>query len=201
MAYGDFTKEQLEIDFGIRFEGQKLFPNIQEIEPSNWLKTSLIRAKKVGVRSEKSRSELMVSPILVELGEINDYNFSSYSGEQLNVDKERGLSGECDFILSKSLIKRFVTAPIFCITEAEKHDLEKGLIQVSAQVLGAYYFNQKSDNQDIKVIYGASTNGYEWVFLKLEDNTIVVDTEAYSLAELPELLGILQFIVESTKSK
>jgi len=201
MAYGDFTKEQLKTDFGIQFGANYLFSEIQKIEPSDWLIDMMQLGRKLGYRTEKARSERIVSPILTELARSNDFELTIYSGEQLNVDKEKGLNGECDFILSRSLDRRFLTAPIFCIAEAEKHDLEKGLVQVSAQVLGGYFFNQKSDNQDINTIYGASTNGYEWAFLKLEDNTITMDIEAYSLAELPELLGVLQFIIESTKSK
>ncbi len=199
MAYGDFTKEQLETDFGIRFEGNRLFP-YAEIAPSEWLLNTIQLGRKLGVRSEKARSERLVNPILTELAQINNFELSIYSGEQLNVDKGKGLNGECDFILSKSLIRRFITAPIFCITEAEKHDLERGLIQVSAQVLGSYFFNQHYDNQ-INTIFGASTNGYEWAFLKLENMTITIDTESYSISELPELLGVLHYIVTSTKSK
>ncbi len=201
MAYGDFTKEQLETDFGIRFEGADIFPNFQPTEPSDWLMNTLRKGQKLGIKSEKSRSERLVNPLLIELSELNNYNFSVYSGEQLNIDKEKGLNGECDFILSKSLIRTFVTAPVFCITEAEKHDLEKGIIQVSAQVLGAYFFNQKSNIQHIREIFGASTNGFEWKFLKLENQSIIMDSNQYSIANLPELLGVLHYIVTSTKSK
>ncbi len=45
-----------------------------------------------------------------------------------------------------------------------------------------------------KTIYGAVTNAYEWVFLKLEGNTVFVDKKRYYLNELPKLLGVLQFI-------
>ncbi len=201
MAYGDFTKEQLETDFGIRFDADYLFPEIQPIEPSEWLKKNLRMMRVAGVRSEKSRSERVVSPILMEIAELNEHRFTIYSGEQLNIDKEKGLNGECDFIFSWSLNRNTLTVPIFCLTEAEKNDIDKGINQVSAQMLGAYIFNQQHDNQNISTIYGCATNGFEWKFLKLEYQVITTDSMLYSLGDLSELLGILHYIVTSTKSK
>jgi len=108
MVYGDFTKEQLETDFGIEFEGANTFPTFQPIKPSNWLIDTLQKGRKLGIKSEKSRSERIVYPILTELAQLNDFQFTIYSGEQLNADKNKGLNGECDFIFSWSQMADFV---------------------------------------------------------------------------------------------
>jgi hypothetical protein len=63
----------------------------------------------------------------------------------------------------------------------------------------ARLFNQEN-NEPYETIYGAVTNAYDWVFMKLEGNTIYIDNERYFINELPKLLGILQFIVNQYKS-
>lgn len=63
-------------------------------------------------KSEKAKSELLVSPILVELLRLADDRIQLFSGEEFNVDKERGLNGFCDFLLSKSAISSIIQAPI-----------------------------------------------------------------------------------------
>jgi hypothetical protein len=57
----------------------------------------------------------------------------------------------------------------------------------------ARLFNQQN-NEPYDTIYGAVTNAYEWIFLKLEGNTVLIDKKRYYLNELPTLLGVLQFI-------
>ena len=50
-----------------------------------------------------------------------------------------------------------------------------------------------------EIIYGAVTNAYDWVFMKLEGNTVFIDKTRYYLNDLPKLLGILQYIINQTK--
>ncbi len=63
-------------------------------------------------------------------------------------------------------------------------------------MIGAYYFNKKHGSEATH-IYGAVTNGSAWLFLKLEDNTLFLDTDEYGIINLPELLGVLQTVVNS----
>lgn len=41
MAYSKFTLDLIEQRFGIQNHVEKLFENIQKVEPSEWLKNSL----------------------------------------------------------------------------------------------------------------------------------------------------------------
>jgi hypothetical protein len=115
----------------------------------------------------------------------------------LDVDDLNGLKGECDFIFSFSRIQDFITAPIFCITEAKKQDLEAGTVQCAAQLLGARRLNEAEQNP-MPVIYGCSTTGIEWRFLKLLGQEIVIDETRYLLADLPQLLGMMQSIITAS---
>jgi hypothetical protein len=55
----------------------------------------------------------------------------------------------------------------------------------------ARIFNERADN-NIKIIYGAVTNGIAWQFLKLEGQTLFIDSQRYGIANLPKLLGAIQ---------
>jgi hypothetical protein len=197
MAYSDFTSVDLIQKFGIRFQAQRLFANASAIEPTGWLTEALKKGRELGFGSEKSRSERLVTPILLELSDRNGHSFSIYSGVNLDIDESKGLKGECDFIFSFSRIQDFVSAPVFCITEAKKQDLEQGTIQAAAQLIGARKFNELEGNH-IRTLYGCSTTGIEWRFLKYEENNIIIDEDRYLLTELPQLLGVLQTIVDNS---
>ncbi|MFK7946887.1 MAG: hypothetical protein AB8G11_04805 [Saprospiraceae bacterium] len=197
MAYTNFTARDLTKKFGIKFRAEHLFEkmNVPKVEPSSWLKETLSRGQRIGFSSEKSRSERLVSPILTELSIENQEEFTIYSGMLLNVDEANGLNGECDFMLSFSKIQDFVVAPIFNITEAKKQDIESGTIQCAAQLIAANQLNQ-NEGYNFKTLFGCSTTGTEWRFIKLENNVITLDIDRYFLSNIDTLLGVLQVIVD-----
>jgi hypothetical protein len=194
MAYGDFKAQEIVKKFGIKFRAADLFPKVVPIAPSSWLTESLARGQNLGFGSEKSRSERLVTPILLEMSERHRHTFAIYSGMRLDVDESLGLNGECDFIFSFSRIQDFVTAPVFCITEAKKQDLEQGTVQCAAQLIGAQKFNQ-IENNPVETLFGAVTTGIEWRFLQLEDREIIVDENRYLITDLALLLGIFEHII------
>ena len=194
MAYSDFTAIDLTKKFGIKFRAENLFPSIQPVQPSSWLKESLERGQNLGFGSEKSRSERLVTPILLELSFLHENLFSIYSGMNLDIDESLGLKGECDFIFSFSRVQDFVTSPIFCITEAKKQDLEQGTIQCSAQLIGAKKFNEL-ENRTVNFLYGACTTGIEWRFLKYQNNEIIIDVKRFLITDLANLIGVFQQII------
>ena len=197
MAYSDFTSLELKRRFGVRFRAEALFPDLVEVQPSAWLHETLRLGQELGFNSEKSRSERLVTPLLLELSNRNHHRFAIYSGMNLDVDELNGLKGECDFIFSFSRIQDFITAPIFCITEAKKQDLEAGTVQCAAQLLGARRLNEAEQNP-VPVIFGCSTTGIEWRFLKLQGQEIVIDETRFLLADLPRLLGMLQGVIDAS---
>lgn len=71
MPYSQFTLEQIEQIFGLSEEKINLFDNIKPIAPTQWLKDTLQKAKIMPTKSEKSRSELLITPILLEIAEKN----------------------------------------------------------------------------------------------------------------------------------
>jgi hypothetical protein len=197
MAYGDFSFEDIEQKFGIKNKVKRLFDDFEPIMPSERLIEALEMAKELPVRSEKAKSETIVFPVLIELRKLNNKFFTIYSGDNLNVDEAQGLRGECDFILSKDIGSFSINFPILQIVEAKKNDLDLGIPQCAAQLIGAKIFNERK-SIFLDSIYGCVTTGNEWVFLKLETD-IMVDNRIYYLNEIEEILAVFQHIIDHYK--
>lgn len=191
MAYSKFNLNKFIKTFNLHQSQESLFNHIQPLEANPWLKETLAKGMQLVISSEKARSELIVMPILLASRELNQNCFSIYSGENLDVNPEQGLTGECDFILTYTPVLPTLQSPIIVIVEAKKHDIENSLGQCAAQMLGARLFN----NNAIETIFGCVTSGEIWQFLKLEAEWIHIDKNHYYINELENILGILQAII------
>jgi len=193
MAYREFTLSDLQERFGIENRLVDLFDdtNIISVSPSELLVQQLEEAQELPIKSEKARSELIITPILLELRRISNKFFTIYSGDILVADKEKGLTGECDFIIARATGSFTVNMPILAIVEAKKQDMELGINQCAAQLYGAYLFNKKS-GLDLEKVYGCVTTGDMWKFIVLEKNAIKIDNLTYHKRELDKILGIFQ---------
>ena len=69
-----------------------------------------------------------------------------------------------------------------------------GLGQCVAEMVAAQCFNTERGN-DIPCVYGATTSGIEWVFLKLEEKKLQLDMAAYTIERIDKILGILAGMV------
>ena len=148
----------------------------------------------LSLTTEKARSEFFVAPVLLASRELNHERFFLYSGQKLDADASRGLTGECDFILSHAQASVVLLTPIMTLVEAKKQDYEAGLGQCIAQMVGAQVFNQKRDGLSLPV-YGCVTTGEGWQFLKLEGTHVIVDAKRYFIDNLEEILGMFRNIV------
>jgi transketolase C-terminal domain/subunit len=113
------------------------------------------------------------------------------------VDKEKGLTGTCDFIISRSPEQLFIKVPVITIVEAKNDNINRGLGQCVAEMVAAKLFNERGEN-GISTIYGAVTTGSLWKFLKLENQTIYVDMREYYLVNVGKILGILLSMIQNS---
>ena len=113
---------------------------------------------------------------------------SLFSGYQFDVDSDKGLTGLCDFILSKSLEQYVVEAPVFLLVEAKKADLSTGMGQVVSEMVAAQLFN-KATVEEIESIYGCVTSGTIWRFLKLENEILTIHKEDIYVRPVEDLIG------------
>jgi hypothetical protein len=193
MGYSNYKKiKTVSKKFKIDVAMERLFENVTLVEPSNWLKESLQFAELMPLTNEKSKSERVVSPILLEVVKSYSTKITLFSGENIDIQPENDLSGECDFFFGLHPPKPFIDTPIISLTEAKDEDMELGIGQCAAQMYGARLFNE-ADGKTIPVIYGCVTNGLEWQFLKLYNNCFYVDKKVYT--NLNEILGVWHTIL------
>ena len=193
MAYSEFTLESVVPTFQLeKIDTVGLFSEVEAVPPSTHLTTALAKKASLAtaIGTEKARSELIVADVLVELLEHFDRRISLFSGIDFNVDVENGLTGVCDFLVSLSPNQFYLEAPIVILVEAKNLDLKLGLGQCVAEMLAAQRFNTEREN-DIPCIYGASTTGVEWLFLKC----LQLDMSTYTIERCDRILGILSSMV------
>jgi hypothetical protein len=195
MAYTDFSLESIEQKFGVRNQRRALFAPVQALPVSPGLQQALDRANELVIRTEKAKSEWIVAPILLEIRMLTNRFFTIFSGDNLAADDEAGLRGECDFILAKDTGTFDINYPILSIVEAKKNDLDIGIPQCAAQLIGARVFNQRKGISPPS-LYGCVTTADEWVFMRLTDNELVIDTRKYYLVEIGELLALFVKLID-----
>lgn len=195
MSYKSFTFQQLEERFGLELSLSPLLSaKVVPIEPSEWLWRAIEISSNTAVTTVKERSERIISPILLEFRERNNRQFSLFSGWSFDVDPERGLNGECDFLLSSVPFDLEIKVPVFVLRETKGGEIESCLPQCAAQMVAAQLFNEREHNS-IPAIYGCVTTGVVWRFLKLEGNNLIIDVDVYCLDNVPMILGVLQTLV------
>ncbi|PAX53059.1 hypothetical protein [Brunnivagina elsteri] len=193
MAYSDFKLIEVITNFGLTIrESSGLFANIHEQECSDLLSTILKENVDlaVAISTEKARSEMIISPVLLDIRRKFNGEISLFSGVDFTVDTKQGLNGFCDFIISLSSEQLLVRSPVIVLVESKNENLRSGLAQCIAEMVAAQLFNEQNGTQ-IKAIYGAITIGTIWQFVKLEEKIISIDLSEYYIRDIKQILGIL----------
>ena len=150
----------------------------------------------LAINTEKAKSELIISPVLIEVKKLFLNKISFFSGVEFNVDKEKGLNGFCDFMISLSSEQLFIESPVIALVEAKNDSIMSGLGQCVAEMVAAQIFNQQ-ENNEINIIYGVITTGIFWKFIKLTDNKIYIDLKDYSILDNPQkIIGMFSSMMK-----
>ncbi|MEM7033382.1 MAG: hypothetical protein AAF629_27770 [Chloroflexota bacterium] len=199
MAYSDFNIRQVQQVFHLKIEERMgIFSEIDEIPISDYFITTLEEnlPLAVSINTEKARSELIISDVLIEVRKHFDRKISFFSGIEFTVDKDKDLTGYCDFLISLSPEQLFVKSPVVAVVEAKNENIMSGLGQCIAEMVAVRLFNEREGNE-IPFTYGAVTSGVAWKFLKLVDNKVYLDLSDYSIETSPaQIIGILSHMVE-----
>lgn len=195
MAYKKFTIKTLKRKLGLEVAYGDIFSGKYNSVPlSEQLERDIAEGKLFPLLSEKAKSELLIMPVLKELKRINNGSINVFSGYPLNVDAKRGLTGFCDFIITKNPLPLEMISPVLAIVEAKNERIELGIGQCGAEMYAASLYNVAEDQKTGR-IFGCVTTATEWLFLSLDGNTITIDSKRYLLTELSEILGIFQYIL------
>lgn len=204
MSYSQFTTlEMIEDKFDITITDKVgLFANVPASEYSDFLGQTLQEniSLALAINTEKARSELIVTPILVELRKHFNYQISFFSGKEFNVDVEKGLNGFCDFLISRSPEQLLIKTPVVALVEAKNDNIKSGIAQCIAEMLAAQIFNERKQNH-IPCIYGVVTTGSIWKFLRLVEKRVDIAAGEHFIGDLEGLFGILLNMIETAHSQ
>jgi hypothetical protein len=201
MAYNDFTLEALKQQFGLRTdESGDYFASVAPVPISETLRSHLQEhvPRAIAIGTEKARSELIITPVLLEvIGQFHQ-QVSFFSGVEFNVDPDRGLRGVCDFLLSLSPEQFAVEAPVVTVVEAKNENIRLGVNQCIAEMVAAQAFNRAKGN-DIETVYGTVTTGSTWLFMRLTETTVSIDRSEYYIREADRIVAILLSMLGQTR--
>lgn len=209
MAYADFSFSKVKKLFRLKtVENEPAIPynsidRDRVIDLEKIINENSPLATAIG--TDKARSSLLITPVLVEVRKLLGRQISLFIGTEFNVDRELGLTGICDYILSLSPEQYIVESPILMLAESQDADLNPSMGRVIAKMVAAQKFtqrvytplrgalgNQQRQNQ-ISYVYGCVSSGTQWQFLRLEGRTLVIDPVSRDLKPIEALVGsILQ---------
>ena len=169
MAYSDFDLIKVRRDFDLQIDEQPdLFADVPSVQPSTTLANILLETAHlaIAINTEKARSEMLITPVLLDIWRQAQSQISLFSGTEFNVDEARGLTGYCGYILSRSKEQLTINVPVVMIVEAKNENIKGGLGQCIAEMIAAQIFNAR-EGTAVETIYGVVTTGEIWKFLKL----------------------------------
>ena len=190
MAFTDFTLDSVETDLGVAPRPGSVFPPLTDADAPAWLVPQLARGMELALVSEKARSEFIVAPILLAVRELSGGRVAILSGQRLDVDPARRLSGECDFLLALADPLPRLRAPLLAVLEAKRNDIEGGLGQCAAQMVAAQVFNERAGRTG-QPVYGCVTTGEDWQFLRLDGTTLLIDPSRKYINQVGAVLAAL----------
>jgi hypothetical protein len=197
MAYNNFTLQEVVDRFELKLSRSPFCEDLPVAVPSDLFLAIFNEWFPLAqqARSEKAKSELLISPVLLEVRKLVHNSIELFSGEEFSVDRELGLNGFCDFLLSRSTTPFLIEAPVVMLVEAKRGELDLGLGQCIAEMVAAQLFNT-SKGKAIPAIYGSVTSGRLWQFLKLEGRNVTIDVNEYQVTPVERILGILKWMVD-----
>ncbi len=129
----------------------------------------------------------IITPILNVVAEQNT-PLNVWIEEPFNVDKEKGLVGEPDYLIAPATDYGGMALPPLCIIEAKKQDWDEGWTQALAEMVAASI-------QGAQRCYSVVTTGKIWQFGTLEDCIFIKDPNQISATrELQVVFDTLNWV-------
>jgi hypothetical protein len=197
-AVRDFTLPLPERDLGLTVRDADLFASAPTL-PVGQEFAALVRdgaALATANGTDMARAAFVIAPVLLELRRSRGDSFQLFSGLEWEVDRDRGLNGYCDYILTKGPTQHILGAPFVAIVEGKNDLVPPGLGQCIAALYAAQLSNQQA-KAPIETVHGVVTTGSAWKFLRLQGSALTIDVPEYYIDNLPKIMGILKEIVES----
>ena len=197
MAFSDFQYPAVVQQFGLTWQTtDDLFAGVPSVPPTAAFRETIAVTSRLAaiVNTEKARSEGMIAPLLSDFWSRYRSQISLFSGVDFQADPAAKLNGFCDFLIARAPQQPQIVAPVMVIFEAKKENINDGLGQCIAGMVGAQRFNQRT-NAPVDSVFGCVTTGTAWRFLQLTSATLTFDSVEYELHQTDRILGILTHVV------
>lgn len=197
MAFPDFRYPDLLATFGLTSEpSADLFEGVPTVVPPAGFTESLAISARLAatVNTEKARSEGMIAPVLTAFWWRYHGRIGLYSGLEFEADAAAGLTGYCDFLVSRAPQQPYITPPAVVIFEAKRENINEGLGQCVAGMVGAQRYNRRH-NTATDPVYGCVTTGTAWKFSRLSGTVLTLDLVEYGLPQVDRILGVLAHMI------
>lgn len=154
--------------------------------PSAYLQETLSRLQVFDLTNSEAAKLLLIDALFVEIVPGHP-SLKVWKAAPLESDT---LVGIADYVIAPR--RAYLAAPLLCVTEAKRDDFEQGRTQCLAEMV-ACQENNRRENHDTDV-FGIVSNGQGWQFYQLTRSGEVFETDLYTTAFLPPLLGALDFV-------
>jgi len=190
MSYGQFQSvSEVARIFDIEVSGNKPFVGKLQIDVPN---SDFKRIEKklgddLNFINKTTICERIISPIL-ELVSDNYESLKIWSHVPYNVDKEKGLVGEPDYLIAPKTKYGDMDVPPLCVIEAKKDDFEEGWTQALSEMVAASL-------QGREICYSVVTTGNTWEFGYLENKVFIREPTKFSATvNLQEIFEVLNWV-------
>ncbi len=189
MPYSQFESvEQVASIFSLKVKDGSII-NSKSLEISELLLNNIKRRllDSLSFRNEATICNKVITPILNIVAE-NNKPLNVWIEEPFNVDKEKSLVGEPDYLIAPATDYGGMELPPLCIIEAKKQDWDKGWAQALAEMVAASI-------KGAEICYSVVTTGKIWQFAKLEDSLFIKDPNQISATrELQVVFDTLNWV-------
>ncbi len=143
--------------------------------------------------NEVTICEDIIKPILTQIS-AKYKSLYIWSHVAYNVDKDKDLVGEPDYLIAIRTKHGGMGIPPLCVLCAKKENWEEGWAQTLAEMYAASI-------QGAKACYGVVTTGDVWMFGKLENNIFTKDPVKISATrELQVVFNVLNWVFDKANA-
>ncbi|MCW5211290.1 hypothetical protein VU04_00055 [Desulfobulbus sp. TB] len=192
MAYGNFKNvEEVAQKFDIEVAKKSIFVQQKKIDVQEVLFLLITENLRddLSFINETTICEKIISPVLNIVAKKYD-QLNVWSHVPYNIDEQKGLVGEPDYLIAPRTKYGGMARPSLCIIEAKRDNFDEGWTQALAEMVA-------SSLAGASLCYGVVTTGKTWEFGKLEHDIFTVDPVSVSAADnLQKTFNILNWVFE-----
>lgn len=191
MPYGQFKSiEAVAAQFDIEVTERTPFSKEIELKVADILLSMMNRklADKTSYVTEFAVCDAIIRPILDIVAE--NTRLKVWSHVPYNVDEEKGLVGEPDYLIAPTTKYGAMAQPALCVIEAKRDDFDEGWTQALAEMVASSLLGAK-------LCYAVVTTGAIWQLGKLENQRFTIEPNYLSAtAELQRVLNTLNWVFQ-----